>query len=225
MQIVYLGHSSFKLKGKNGSVVTDPFSQSSVGFSFPSTTTDIITVSHQHADHNAIGLLKPTSRRERPFLVTQPGEYEVGGISVFGVPTFHDDVAGALRGNNTVFTIFLEGIRLCHLGDLGHPLSTEQVEAIGSVDVLFCPVGGVFTLDPAAAVKTIRQLEPSIVIPMHYKTAKHEPSIFGELKTVEEFLHTYGVEVEPVTKLEITSLKLPEETEVVVLTPTALSEA
>lgn len=225
MQIVYLGHSSFKLKGKNGSVVTDPFSQGSVGFQFPSTSADIVTVSHQHDDHNAVALVKTTSRRERPFLVTQPGEYEVGGISVFGVPTFHDDVAGALRGYNTVFTILLEGMRFCHLGDLGHSLTNEQVEAIGSVDVLFCPVGGIFTLDPNLAVKTIRQLEPAIVIPMHYKTAKHDASIFGELKTVEEFLHTYGVEVEPVAKLELTSLKLPEETEVVVLTPTALSEA
>lgn len=224
MQITYLGHSSFKMKGKSGSVVTDPFAQNSVGFAFPSVTADIVTVSHDHQDHSAVSLVKPTSKRDRPFLVTQPGEYEVGGISVFGVPTYHDEVSGALRGNNTVFTILLEGIRLCHLGDLGHPLTTEQVEAIGGVDVLFVPVGGVFTLDPDAAVKVIRQIEPAIVIPMHFQTSKHESSIFGELKTVDDFLHAYGTEVAPVPKLELTTLKLPEETEVVVLTPSAVSE-
>lgn len=224
MQITYLGHASFKLKGKIGTVVTDPFAQNSVGFAFPTTSADVVTVSHQHEDHNAVALIKPTSRREKVFLVTQPGEYEVGGISVFGVPTYHDDTNGALRGNNTVFTILLDGIRVCHLGDLGHPLSNEQIEAIGSVDILFCPVGGVYTIDPTVAVKTIRQIEPSIVIPMHFRTDKHEASIFGELKTVEDFLQAYGVESQPVPKLEVASGKLPEETEVVVLTPTALSE-
>ncbi|MCA9373096.1 MBL fold metallo-hydrolase [Candidatus Woesebacteria bacterium] len=225
MQIVYLGHSSFKLKGKTGSVITDPFSQGAVGFAFPTSSADIITVSHAHDDHNAVAAVKSTSRRDRPFIVTKPGEYEVGGISVFGVSTFHDDNSGALRGENTVFTILLDGLRICHLGDLGHALSQEQVEAIGSVDILLCPVGGVFTIDPTTAVKVIRQLEPAMVIPMHYNTDRHEVSIFGELKTVNDFLTAYGVEVEPVSKLEVSNQKLPEETEVVVMTPSALAEA
>lgn len=218
MIITYLGHSSFKIKGKAGVVVTDPFSQSAVGMTFPAVSADVITVSHQHDDHNATDLVKGTVRRTKPFIVSQPGDYEVGGISIFGVPTYHDDSQGVERGSNIVFTILMDDLRVCHLGDLGHQLSTEQIESIGSVDILLCPVGGVYTIDSLTAVKLIRQIEPSIVIPMHYKTANHEPNIFGELKTLADFLSEYGSEVTPQVKIEVTASRLPEETEVCVLT-------
>lgn len=215
MEITYLGHSAFKLKGKNGTVLTDPFGDS-VGLSFPNTSADIITISHQHGDHNATSKVKGTARRSTPFIVAYPGEYEVGGISIFGVKTFHDASKGEERGTNTVFTIIIDDIRVCHLGDLGHELSSSQLEEIGVVDVLLCPVGGHFTIDPKQAVSAIQQIEPSYVIPMHYRTEKHA-EMFSEVQPLEAFLKEYGVQPAPQPKLAVEKLKLPEETELVVL--------
>lgn len=216
MIITYQGHSSFKLKGKEGTVVTDPF-HSSVGFDFPSVSADIVTSSHDHEDHNYVGAVDKTARRDKPFVINFPGSYEVGGISVFGVATHHDAHQGAERGSNTVFNILIDDLRVCHLGDLGHELTPEQITAIGAVDILLCPVGGVFTIDPKTAVTVIKSLEPSIVIPMHYKTPLHDEKVFGEMATLAEFLKEYGVEVQPENKLVIDQSRLPEETEVVVL--------
>lgn len=218
MQITYLGHSAFKLKGTSGTVVTDPYHKS-VGFQFPRLTADLVTISHDHQDHNAIENVLPSAKKEKVFLVSQVGEYEVAGISVFGSATYHDTENGMQRGPNNVFTILLDGLRICHLGDLGHELSNQQADAIGNVDVLFCPVGGVYTIDSGLAVKTIRRLEPSIVIPMHYKTPNHDQKIFGEMAEVGTFLKTYGIEVQPVANLEVNATRLPEETEVSVLVP------
>lgn len=215
MEITYLGHSAFKLKGKNGTVVTDPFGDK-VGLSFPNVSADIITVSHQHGDHNAVERIKGTARRAEPFVVAYPGEYEVGGISIFGVKTFHDGAKGEERGVNTVFTIVIDELRICHLGDLGHELTASQVDEIGIVDVLICPVGGHFTIDPKQAVNTVQQIEPSYVIPMHYKTDKHTEG-FAEVQPLEAFLKEYGVHPTPQPKLVVEKLKLPEETELVVL--------
>ncbi|MBP9819983.1 MBL fold metallo-hydrolase [Candidatus Woesebacteria bacterium] len=216
MTITYHGHSSFKLKGKRGTVVTDPYDES-IGLSLPRISADMVTVSHQHDDHNAIQKITGSARREKPFIVDQPGEYEVGGISIFGVKTFHDASEGTERGQNIVFTILVDGVRVCHLGDLGHELTSDQLDAIGSVDVLFCPVGGKYTIDPEQAVKTIRALEPGIVIPMHYRTERHNSQTFGELKTLNEFCTEYGMQPQPVAKFEVTESSVPEETELVIL--------
>ena len=216
MEIQYFGHSAFKLKGKAGIVVCDPF-DSTVGIPFPSVSADVVTTSHDHFDHNAITRVKPTSRREKPFIIAAPGEYEVGGISIFGVPTFHDDTKGTERGKNTVFTIVLDHLRICHLGDLGHTLSDQDISQIGTVDILLVPVGGKFTITPAQAVEVISSIEPSYVIPMHYKTDLHNQEVFQELNTVDDFLKEYGVTKKAVATLNIEAGKLPEETEVVVL--------
>lgn len=216
MDIIYYGHSCFKIKGSQGSVITDPF-DAYVGFSLPAVSADLVTVSHAHPDHNAVSKISGSARREKPFVVEQAGEYEVGGISVFGVKTYHDANQGVERGQNIVFTIMIDDIRVCHLGDLGHELTPELISEIGSVDVLLCPVGGVFTMDPKLAVKTIHTLEPSIVVPMHYKTAGHEPTVFADLATLEDFLKEYGSEVKPEPKLKVEASALPEETELVVL--------
>ncbi|NCN87628.1 MAG: MBL fold metallo-hydrolase [Candidatus Pacebacteria bacterium] len=216
MEITYLGHSSFKLKGSTGTVVTDPFDDY-IGFNYPSTSADIVTVSHDHKDHNNVKSVKGTARRDKPFVVDHAGDYEVQGISVFGVQTAHDGNGGVERGNNTVYSILIDNIKVCHLGDLGHQLTQEQLSEIGNVDVLICPVGGVFTIDPKMAIKTIQALEPSYVIPMHYKTDKHNQDVFGEVATLEEFLKEYGAEVSPEAKLIVTKERLPEETELVVL--------
>jgi L-ascorbate metabolism protein UlaG (beta-lactamase superfamily) len=216
MTITYHGHSCFKLKGRRGTVVTDPY-EASIGFPLPSLSADMITVSHDHHDHNAVAKVKGTARREKPFIVNQPGEYEVGGISIFGVPAFHDDSKGTQRGPSTIFTIYLDDLRICHLGDLGHEITADLQEKIGAVDILLCPVGGVYTIGSAQAVKAIRALEPSIIIPMHYKTAAHDEKLYGEMETVSQFLKEYGVEVPATAKLDMEKSDLPEETEVVVL--------
>ncbi len=196
--------------------MTDPFEEY-VGFSMPRLSADVVTVSHDHEDHNATHKVAASSRRRTPFVITKPGEYEVGGISVFGTSAWHDASKGAERGPNTIYTVLIDGLRVCHLGDLGHELTQKQVEAIGPVDVLLVPVGGVFTIDPVNAVKAIRALEPGIAIPMHYKTDRHDTKVFDDLKTVEDFLKEYGVDPTPMTKLDIQAGKIPEETEIIVL--------
>lgn len=219
MIITYHGHSSFKLKGKRGTVVTDPYSEY-VGMTLPRLSADIVTISHDHPDHNAFQQIASSSRRERPFIIDTPGEYEVGRISVFGVQTYHDSSKGAERGTNTVFTIFMDALRVCHLGDLGHELSSEEVEKIGTVDILLCPVGGVFTMDPELAVKTIRTLEPGIVIPMHFRTESHNLDVFSGLSTLQDFTREYGMNPNPLVKLDVSAGAMPEETELVILEQT-----
>lgn len=217
MTITYHGHACFRLKGKSGTVVFDPYTEM-VGWSLPSLSADVVVASHEHPDHNAVGSVRGTARRDKPFVITEAGEYEVGGISVFSVKTWHDDQQGVLRGTNLVSTVLIDGIRVTHCGDLGHLFTPEQQEQIGETDILLVPVGGVYSLDPEMAVTVIHMLEPSIVIPMHYKTDKHDSKLFSELKTVQDFLKEYSVEVSPQPQLEVTLDRLPEETEVVVLT-------
>lgn len=218
MTITYHGHSTFKLKGKRGTVVTDPYNKS-VGFELPTMSADIVTVSHEHDDHNNADAVRGTSRRDQPFVIRKPGEYEVGGISVFGVGAYHDSHKGEERGASTIYTILLDELRVCHLGDLGHELTQQHIDAIGVVDVLLIPVGGKYTITAGQAVKVIRSLEPSIVIPMHYKTEAHDQATYGEMTTQEDFLKEYGVDVQPEAKLEVEYGRLPEETEVVPLVP------
>jgi len=218
MDISYLGHSSFKLKGKNAAVITDPYDKSSTGFSMPSSSADIVTISHDHKDHNAASSISGTARRPQPYIINAPGEYEVSGVGVFGWRTYHDDKKGEERGKNTLYSIHMDGFRIVHLGDLGHMLSEEEAENIGEVDILMVPVGGHYTIDAATAVKIITMLQPSIVIPMHYKTASHNPEIFAEISELDSFIKEMGLEgIEAQDKLKITETDLPEEVEVVVL--------
>lgn len=216
MQITYLGHSAFSLKGKDGTVVTDPFNDN-VGFKMPKVTADLVTVSHQHPDHTAIDRVTPSARRDKPFIIDAIGEYEIAGISVFGFSTFHDATQGSERGANIIYAIHLDGLVVVHLGDLGHTLDDALVEKIGGVDVLLCPVGGVYTIDPKTAVEVIQSIEPSYIIPMHYKTAAHDQKTFGDMAGLEEFFKAYGVTHEPVPSFTLTAGNVPEETELVVL--------
>jgi L-ascorbate metabolism protein UlaG (beta-lactamase superfamily) len=217
MIITYHGHSCFKLKGKKGSVVCDPFDGSYVGFSSSTLSADLVTVSHQHPDHNAIGLVKGTERRKTPFVVDFPGEYEVGGVSVFASKVFHDSQQGEEKGDNLICKVLIDGIRVCHLGDLGHELTKEQIDKIGMIDVLFIPIGGKYTIDKEMAVKVARSLEPSVLIPMHYKTSEHSAQ-FSELSSIEDFIKEFGTEVRTESKLNLDKDRLPEEMELVVLT-------
>jgi len=208
MDISYLGHSSFKIKTKTATVVTDPFSSEMVGFKFPKTEAEIVTVSHQHKDHNFV-----QGVGGEPFVISMPGEYEVKGVSILGYSSYHDAKAGAERGKNTIFVIEAEGLTICHLGDLGSLPSSEVMEKIVGVNILMVPVGGTYTIDPEGAVEVINQIEPAIVLPMHFKS----PGITN-LAEVGEFLAEMGAEqAEKLDKLSISKDKLPQETKVVVL--------
>lgn len=211
MEITWLGHSSFRIKGKTSTVVTDPY-DSSVGFKFPKVEANIVTISHGHADHSNRGGVGGAPR-----VIDGPGEYEIGGVSIFGIATYHDDKQGSERGPNTVYVITIESVNVCHLGDLGHKLSEEQVGEIGSVDVLLTPVGGVYSLTPALAAEVVSELEPKIVIPMHYQVPGLNSATFGALERVDEFIKEVGVEPIKDSKFVITKDKIPEEMQVVVL--------
>ena len=213
MDITYLGHSSFKIKGKTAVVVTDPFSSEMLGFKFPKTEADIVAISHQHQDHNQQNLVEGS-----PFIISEPGEYEVKGVSVFGYPSFHDSASGAERGKNIIYVIETEGLRICHLGDLGSAIPPKTLEEISEVDVLMIPVGGVVTIGPKEAVDLISQIEPNIVLPMHYRAPGIDKTKFGDLATLDVFLKEMGAESsEKLDKISLTKDKLPEETKVVIL--------
>lgn len=208
MEINWLGHSCFRIKGAHTTVITDPYSPNS-GYSLGKQTARIITVSHQHPEHSYVSGIAGEPRQ-----VKGPGEYEIGGVMIIGMPTFHDGEKGKTKGKNTIYLIEIDDISVCHLGDLGHTLTAEQAEELGNIDVLLVPVGGVSTITASAAAEIVRQLEPKIVIPMHYKTLM----LKRELEPVDKFLTEMGVkEVTPQPKLTVTRANLPITTQVVLL--------
>jgi len=208
MQIQFWGQSCFRFKGKEISLVTDPFGPS-LGLKTLRLSADIVTVSHGHDDHNFIKGVAGEQRKE-PFVIKAPGEYEVGGAFVLGIPSRH----GGKGGKNTIFIIKMDGLSVVHLGDLGGKLSDKQLEEINGADVAFVPMGGTYTLDPQEAVAVVNQIEPRVVIPMHYQL----PGLKVDLKPVEAFLKEIGQEnVKPEPRLVISKENLPIETTVVVL--------
>ena len=211
-----MGHSSFKIKGKNGIVVCDPFSLK-IGFPFPKASADIVTISHHHFDHAAADQVSGTARIDKPYVIDAPGEYELLDIAVSVHPSFHDAENGKLRGKNNITVIRIEGITIAHLGDLGHLLSDSDINSLGAIDVLMVPVGGEYTIGSKQAVEIAEAIEPAIVVPMHYRTEKHSPE-FAKLAAVDEFLKEMGkTGIVPLPKLSLSAGSLPQEMEVVVL--------
>ncbi len=209
MDITWLGQSCFRLKGKQTTVVTDPFDPQFTGLKLPTLSADIVTVSHSHDDHSYVQAVS-----DNPFVIQGPGEYEVKGVYIVGVSSWHDANEGRDRGRNVIYTISIDGVTVCHTGDLGQKLTPAQLESISGVDVLLIPVGGVYTIDAERATEVIAQIEPCIVIPMHYKV----PELKFDLAPLEVFLHEMGKEdIQPVGKLAVTKEKLPTEMQVVVL--------
>ena len=149
-----------------------------------------------------------------PRIIKGPGEYEISGILIIGIATFHDTQRGQVRGKNTVYVMEIDGVSVCHLGDLGHVLTAAQVEELGDVDVLLLPVGGVTTINAPTAAEVVRVLEPKVVLPMHYQT----PALKWQLEPVTRFLKEIGVtQVEPKPKLSFTRTSLPDGTNVFLL--------
>jgi L-ascorbate metabolism protein UlaG (beta-lactamase superfamily) len=213
MDITYFGHSSFKIRGKTATVITDPYSPE-VGLKFPKhTEASIVTVSHDHGDHNSISQIEGS-----PFLIRGPGEYEVSGIGVVGTNVYHDNEKGTLRGRNTIYRIEVDGVSIVHLGDLGHTLTSDQVDELDGVNVLCIPVGGVHTIDASAAAQVINDIEPSIVIPMHFGRPELNQKMFPDLQPLSQFLKEIGKEgISPQPKLVLSKDKLPDQMQVVIL--------
>lgn len=208
MEIRYLGHSAFEFKGKSASLITDPFDPEMLGISWPkNTSATIVTVSHQHKDHNRADLVEGT-----PLVIDLPGEYEKSGIRINGFESFHDSSSGSERGINTIFHIEYEGLTIVHCGDLGHQIDDDTLELIGTVDILCVPVGGHFTIGPEEAVKVVRAIDPRIIIPMHFNEPRLKQDEVGALSTVEDFLSAMGTPVvERLKKLTIKKDDLLEE--------------
>lgn len=210
MEIKWYGHACFRIREKSAVVVTDPFPPT-LGYYRPRIRADIVTISHYHENHSSLKGFQGT-----PFIIDAPGEYEVKGVFVTGIRTYHDTKQGKVRGYNTVYLFNFDELTVCHLGDLGHIPTQEQIEELSEVDVLLIPVGGAGALNAAMAAEVISLIEPRIVVPMHYRTEVYADK---KLDPVEPFLKTMGVKDVPrQSELTVSSRStLPEETQIVLL--------
>lgn len=207
MEISWLGHSCFQLRGKNVSLITDPFSpqpQHSLG----KLSAPIVTISHDHAGHNYVAGVAGNPR-----VVRGPGEYEISDVLITGVAAYHDNKHGQERGRNTIYVIHMDDIVICHLGDLGHVLQEEQLEAVADADVLLIPISGTQTINAAQAAEVISQVEPHIIIPMHYHFASGDAP-----DPLHKFCREMGIEtMNTQSKLVVMRSTIPAETQVVIL--------
>jgi L-ascorbate metabolism protein UlaG (beta-lactamase superfamily) len=211
MKIKWLGHATFLITSDSGtSVMTDPYATSAdIKYGPINEAADIVTVSHEHHDHNNVSAVKGSPQVVR-------GSAEVKGIKIKGIPAYHDASQGSQRGSNTIFCFEMDGVNICHLGDLGHPLSEAQAASLGKVDVLLIPVGGFFTIDAKAAGQVAEQLKPRVIIPMHYKTDK----LNFPIKGVADFLQgKKNVSRLDASEVVLKKGELPTSTQIMVLKP------
>ncbi len=214
------GVSCFSVEAKNGdaatTLVTDPFVQDEVGLKLPrNLAADVVTVSHDHVWHNNISAVKPSEGKKSVFTIAGPGEYEVGGLFVYGVSAPHDSVEGKKRGFTTLYRFEIGDLSFAHLGDLGTDIVDAQREALEDIDVLLLPVGGNSTINAKQAVAIVNELEPKIVIPMHYALPGMPKGGDGVDKFLKEIAAT---KAERVARLKISKKDLPaEETKIIVI--------
>jgi L-ascorbate metabolism protein UlaG (beta-lactamase superfamily) len=213
MEISWFGHSCFQLRGKSVTLITDPFSpQAGISAGDASrlgkASASIVTISHDHPGHNnAMGV------GGNPRIVRGPGEYEISDVLITGVASYHDNERGKQLGRNTIYIIHMDDIVICHLGDLGHTLQEEQLEEVADADVLLVPISGQHTINAAQAAEVISQVEPRIVIPMHYA-----PTTEGVPGPLDKFCQEMGVEAaNSQAKLSIARTTLPAEMQVIML--------
>jgi L-ascorbate metabolism protein UlaG (beta-lactamase superfamily) len=206
MEIYWLGHGCFRLRGREATVLTDP-APPTTGYRISRVTADIVTISKEQAESSYRQALAG-----EPKYISGPGEYEIGGVLITGVRTDHEAIDGAPR--NVAYVFDLDDIRVCHLGGITRRPVADDVEALSAIDVLLIPVGGGGALDAETAAETVSLLEPKIVIPMRYKTE----AALGELEPVDKFLKEMGVEAKaPETRLTLTKRDVPPDTTVVLL--------
>ena len=212
MEITWLGHSCFRLRSRDSFVVTDPCDKST-GYTIDQHTASVVTTRHDHPGHNTIAAVAGS-----PSVVQGPGEFEISGVLITGIRRYHDDEQGERLGKNVAYVLELDDVRVCHLGDLGHVPTPEQVEELSGIDILLTPVGGGgSTISASAAAETVSLLGPKLVIPMHYQTPASKKK---DLEPLDRFLKEMGAtsaleERQP--KLSVTKSTRPQETKVLVL--------
>jgi len=223
MELTWLGHPTFILVTSTGlTALLDPMG-ASVGYPLTVVTSvDLVTVSHEHSDHNNVGLAAGNPLVLRGLAAGDWAKIDqtVKGVRVRTVSAYHDASQGSQRGKTAIFVFELEGLRLAHLGDLGHTLTADQVKAIAPVDILLIPVGGTFTLDGRGAAEVVGQLNPRVVIPMHYKTPALGASLAGQLAPVDAFIAALGASakvMEAGHTISLSPSKLPAERTVMVM--------
>ena len=213
VEISWLGHACFRLRGREVTVLTDPFS--SDGWAYPplNASADVVTVSHDHPHHSSLEGVAGSPR-----VLRGPGEYEIGGAMVWGVRTHRKDGSDPPRGRNVAFMVQIEGLTICHLGDIGAPLTADQLTQLQGSDVLLVPVGGHCTVGAAEAAALVAQVEPRIVVPMHFATPETQGHL--ELDSAERFCKEMGAtSLVPQTRLSVTAGSLPDEPTVHLLEP------
>jgi len=212
MELTYFGHSCFRIKVKDLTIMVDPFDPAKLGLKLPKLAADVVLITHNHFDHS----FKEGVSGYR-LLVDGPGEYEIGGVSIFGISVNHDDKGGADRGKTTMYYISCDDASVLHCGDLGHVLDDATLQKFGAVTALLIPVGGKYTLGAEEASKVISSIEPAFVVPMHYKM---DSSKIQDIDGVEKFLDETGIHDNGVKKsssLRISSSDNESDTQVVVL--------
>jgi len=211
MEIGWHGYSCFRLTERNSaSIVTDPFDKS-IGLTAPRLKADVVTISHKAPGHSNSDIVKGART------ITGPGEYEIGGVFITGVNTSSTKPeTDSETFVNTAYVIDYKSTSVCHLGDINTIPSQTQIEALGTVDVLLIPVGGGKGLNAAQAAEIISLIEPSIVVPMHYRIG----NIKVTLDPLSRFLKEMGLsKINPEPNLKVVKSSLPEETQVRVLDP------
>lgn len=205
MIIQWFGHSCFKIQDKAGAdsitIITDPFDKS-IGLKVPSFDSQIATISHDHHDHNNVAALKGS-----PYVINTAGEYDIKGIGIQGIESFHDQSSGKERGQNIIYRFEIDDISIAHLGDLGHVLGDKQLEALAGIDILLIPIGGKYTIGAKQASEVVAQIEPRIIIPMHYKI----PGLTIELDDLQKFIKEIGLIPREEEKFKASKKDLPQE--------------
>lgn len=223
MEIIWLGHSCFQLRGKNVTVITDPFApQEGEELKLGKTNASIVTVSHNHAGHAYVEGVAGVAGKT-PRVVHSPGEYEISDVLITGVASYHDSKRGQEQGRNTIFIIHIDDIAVCHLGDLGHTLQEEQLEDVADADILLLPIGGKHGINVSQAAEIIGQVEPRIVIPMHYRPVPPDTADADTPNPLDKFCREMGIDknnVQPkftITRSTLTTA--PPELQIILLSP------